>query len=77
MLTPLIHMHSITYSKVCGRVIGCNYNLLFGPITIIMLLYTCIYGWNEYQPVFQVECTISVTVGCHRLTTCSYTGIGG
>ena len=34
--------------------------------------YTCICEWSEYQPVFQVGCTISVTVGCHRLTTSSY-----
>ena len=41
----LIHMHSITYSKVCGRVIGYNYNPLFGPITIIMVLH--LHMWVE------------------------------
>jgi len=33
------YMHGITYNKVCRRVIGCNYNLLFDPITIIMVLH--------------------------------------
>lgn len=61
MLTPLIHMHSITYSKVCGRVIGCNYNLLFGPITIIMVLY--LHMWVEW-----VSTCISSRV--HNISNC-------